>query len=210
MVWCSCVDLHACSPFNQFRTDELMKDANTHLAVLNAVLNDYYERAHRHKYPDKPFPTKLYWQLDNTASGERRVWMRKRLTSLLPADNKNRFIFAFCALLVHLGVFEVVKLSFLPVGHTHEDIDQGFQVLAGKLRKADARTLPQLLDVLEGKEDGQANADKTRRVRLLDTQNVFDFKKALEPCMDKASVTGLDDAFCIKFAMGTSDDGECL
>ena len=50
----------------------------------------------------------LYLQLDNAA------------------DNKNRYLLAFCALLVHTNVFRKVKISFLMVGHTHEDVEQVF------------------------------------------------------------------------------------
>jgi len=34
-------------------------------------------------------------------------------------DNKNRFVFAFCSLLVHRGVFREIFINFLIVGHTH-------------------------------------------------------------------------------------------
>jgi hypothetical protein len=39
-------------------------------------------------------------------------------------ENKNKFVFAMCALLVHHRVFEEIELGFLLVGHTHDDIDQ--------------------------------------------------------------------------------------
>lgn len=52
-------------------------------------------------------PSELFVQLDNTTK-----------------DNKNRFFFAFCEYLVHIGLFARVTVNFLPVGHTHEDIDR--------------------------------------------------------------------------------------
>ena len=33
-----------------------------------------------------------------------------------------RYVFAYFALLVHLGIFSVIEVHFLPVGHTHEVI----------------------------------------------------------------------------------------
>ena len=39
-------------------------------------------------------------------------------------ENKNQYMFFFCAVLVGLKYFAEVYLSFLLVGHTHEDIDQ--------------------------------------------------------------------------------------
>ena len=69
-------------------------------------------------------PPKLYMQLDNCAG-----------------DNKNYAILAFCNFLVDQGVFEQVEVGFLPVGHTHEDIDQGFSVLSRHLRQVDCLSL---------------------------------------------------------------------
>ena len=68
--------------------------------------------------PEKPLPKKLYLQMDNCSGA-----------------NKNRFMFAFSHLLISRGVFEEVVLSFLMVGHTHEDIDQLFSVISYHLRK---------------------------------------------------------------------------
>ena len=44
-------------------------------------------------------------------------------------------------MLVRLGVFEKIKLSFLPKGHTHNDVDQMFGCLADVLRYKDIYTL---------------------------------------------------------------------
>ena len=60
----------------------------------------------------------IYIQLDNTAK-----------------DNKNRYMFAFCEYLVFLGVFKTVTVSFLPVGHTHEDIDRKFSLVTKELKE---------------------------------------------------------------------------
>ena len=57
----------------------------------------------------KPVPPKIFIQLDNTSK-----------------QNKSQFLLAFCAYLILMGVTAVIVLSFLPVGHTHEDIDQLF------------------------------------------------------------------------------------
>jgi hypothetical protein len=45
-------------------------------------------------------------------------------------DMKSKQFLAFCASLVERGVFQKVKLSYLVVGHTHEDIDQYFSVIS--------------------------------------------------------------------------------
>ena len=52
-------------------------------------------------------------------------------------ENKNQYMFAFCVALVGLGYFAEVYLSFLLVGHTHEDIDQRFNVISSTLKRHD-------------------------------------------------------------------------
>ena len=49
-------------------------------------------------------------------------------------DNKNHTICAFLAWLVQSGNFHKVTISFLPVGHTHEDIHALFAVIVRFLR----------------------------------------------------------------------------
>jgi hypothetical protein len=53
--------------------------------------------------PENPLPPTLYLHMDN-------CWR----------ENKNRFFLAACNMLVTKGIFKKVKLSFLPVGHTHD------------------------------------------------------------------------------------------
>ncbi len=50
-------------------------------------------------------------------------------------DNKNKYLLAFFSLLMAREVFEEVKLRFLVVGHTHEDIDGCFGYLSKKLKE---------------------------------------------------------------------------
>jgi len=63
------------------------------------------------------FPRTWFIQMDN-CSGE----------------NKNKFVFAFLSTLVAKGYFDTIVVSFLPTGHTHEDVDQLFSILAARLR----------------------------------------------------------------------------
>ena len=66
-------------------------------------------------------PPRLYLQMDNCSG-----------------DNKNYAVVGFLNWLVREGVFSTVEVGYLPVGHTHEDIDQGFSVLSRHLRRVDA------------------------------------------------------------------------
>jgi hypothetical protein len=50
-------------------------------------------------------------------------------------DNKNWHLLGFLSLLTARDVFEEVKLGFLVVGHTHEDINGCFGYLSKKLKE---------------------------------------------------------------------------
>ena len=49
---------------------------------------------------------------------------------------------------MHYGVFSRIYVGFLPVGHTHEDIDQFFSRLAVYLRHHNARSLPEMKECI--------------------------------------------------------------
>ena len=76
----------------------------------------------------KKLPPTLRFQLDNCAK-----------------DNKNRYVFAYWLLLVVKGIFKEVFISFLLVGHTHDDIDGSFGRWSMKLREEDFPTIPLLM-----------------------------------------------------------------
>lgn len=69
-------------------------------------------------------PPRLYLQMDNCSG-----------------DNKNYTVIGYLNWLVTTGVFNSIEVGFLPVGHTHEDIDQGFSVVSRHLRCVDALSL---------------------------------------------------------------------
>ncbi|CAG2253820.1 unnamed protein product [Mytilus edulis] len=52
-----------------------------------------------------------------------------------------------------------VHLSFLPVGHTHEDVDAAFSRIAETLRRNDAETMPRLKEMLPNVKDIEAIYD---------------------------------------------------
>lgn len=72
-------------------------------------------------------PPKLYVQVDNCTR-----------------ENKNRFFLGYIECLVRWHLFKEVEVSFLPVGHTHEDIDQAFSTTSKRLNQHDAITLRDL------------------------------------------------------------------
>ena len=58
-------------------------------------------------------------------------------------ENKNRYVFSLLAALIELNVFEEISCNFLLVGHTGNEVDQLFSILATEL-KADLRTIEDL------------------------------------------------------------------
>ena len=76
----------------------------------------------------EPLPPVLHVQLDNAAS-----------------DKKNRFMFCFWSLLVHMGVFREIYVNFLLVGHTHEDINALFGRWSMHLKENNFLTIPLLM-----------------------------------------------------------------
>ena len=78
--------------------------------------------------PAVPLPKKLFLQLDNSAK-----------------DNKNRYVLAFCSLLIARRVFKEVTVGFLIVGHTHEDIDAHFSYLLKLLKMKNTYVLADLM-----------------------------------------------------------------
>ena len=100
--------------------------------------------------------TNLFIQLDNTGK-----------------DNKNRYFFSFCDYLIHIGVFESITVSFLPVGHTHEDIDRRFSYIS---RGLEDRAVCCLGDLHECLQDSQGST-KTHVAR---TKALNNFSGALE------------------------------
>jgi hypothetical protein len=62
-------------------------------------------------------------------------------------DNKNQIAFAFLGYLVYVGVFKEVYMHFLPVGHTHIDIDQRFSNVSQKISAKSCLSLEGLIEV---------------------------------------------------------------
>jgi hypothetical protein len=63
-------------------------------------------------------------------------------------DNKNMYLLTFFSLLTRRDVFEEVKLRFLVVDHTHEDIDRCFGYLSKILKKQNNYILVDLMKAL--------------------------------------------------------------
>ena len=64
-------------------------------------------------------------------------------------ENKNKTIVRFLGHLVQENIIQEAHLIFLPVGHTHAEIDQRFSVLSRSLKAVDSLTLADLMSKTE-------------------------------------------------------------
>ena len=76
-------------------------------------------------------PSTFYLQFDNTSK-----------------QCKSQYMLGWLGCLVGWGLFKEIVVSYLPVGHTHEDIDQFFSALARYLRFHNARSRPEMHNAL--------------------------------------------------------------
>lgn len=59
------------------------------------------------------------------------------------------YMFSLCTIVVGLGFFKEVHISFLLVGHMHKDIDQRFNIISNTLKKTDIDSMKEMLALLE-------------------------------------------------------------
>ena len=78
--------------------------------------------------PDRAHPEESWIQMDNAGS-----------------DNKSKCSLTFGKCMVEAGSFKTITFGFLPVGHTHQDIDQLFSVIAQYLKQSEAHSCEQLI-----------------------------------------------------------------
>jgi len=146
-----------------FLTGEFLADSNVTIECLNRTLQ---------LVGLSNLPPVLHLQLDNTKK-----------------DNKNKKVFSFLAALVKKHIFQKVIVSFLPIGHTHNDVDAMFGVFSKALQKSTCKTL---LNIFE-------NCEKPNLVSCL-IDHVTDYWSWLEPAAHPIGYT-LDKAQSFLFTM---------
>ena len=104
-----------------FTTPNIHSDANLIITIIHHVLSHW----------PGDLPKVIYLQLDNTSR-----------------ENKNQVVFAYLNMLVELGIFKKLKVSFLLVGHTQDHIDQMFNHFARTLRRKKIESLPSLIEIV--------------------------------------------------------------
>ncbi|KAL3700685.1 hypothetical protein R1sor_018707 [Riccia sorocarpa] len=108
-------------------------------------------------------PPNLYIQLDNSAK-----------------DNKNWAMMVFCSELVARGCCKMITMSFLVVGHTHEDVDAFFSKVNAAQARNDIESLLHFLAVVYHAQSSKAYP------RVI--QEVADYKEHVKDYMEK--ITG--------------------
>ena len=87
--------------------------SNVTIDILHRVMKAELDRT-------GTLPRTMFLQLDNTTR-----------------QCKSKFVIAWLHYLIQVGIFDDIYVSFLPKGHTHEDIDQMFSCIAKYLRGHD-------------------------------------------------------------------------
>jgi hypothetical protein len=100
---------HGFGTFLYWCTNLICHDTNLQIECLRRTLLKYEAEKGQ-------LPPILYLQLDNAP------------------DNKSKQFLAFCAYLVEMEIFDCVKVSYLMVGHTHENIDSYFSCISQFLK----------------------------------------------------------------------------
>ena len=88
-------------------------------------------------------------------------------------ENKNKYVLAYMSYLIKCNLFARIEMSFMLVGHTHNDVDQLFYLI-GKALKHNAFTIESLHEtVINGCQ------------HLIHTEHVTSFPNFSELCRTK-------------------------
>ena len=140
-------------------------------------------------------PPKLYLQVDGAS------------------NNKNKYMLAYATWLVDAGIVEKVKIAFLMVGHTHEDIDQCFSVISRHSKTRTALTpgeFKQMLaeSFLPEHWDGKKLHAAKIPVYVRDHYHNWDVKAWLGPSIDPKIGQFRDFVHEMRFAKG--EESSCI
>ncbi|XP_028517987.1 uncharacterized protein LOC114576108 [Exaiptasia diaphana] len=121
-------------------------------------------------------------------------------------ENKNQFVLVFLAVLVQLNIFKKVKVNFLMVGHTHEDVDQLFsrirQRIFNKMLGFSLLSLP-FLELLEAIA---RSSSPTTCVQLI--TSMFNIREWVEPA--RVELHNISNAHCFVIKRSTGPNCEVV
>ena len=153
---------------------QVRHDTNLNLTCVHATLTKLLKQG--------PLPRTFYLQVDGGS------------------ENKNKWMMSYLSLLVEMGIFDVVKMSYLPVGHTHEDIDQAFSRIAVHLNRHDAYTFDDYLSEIKKSFIKDGNPPNVITVGA-----AYDFKGWLNDRL--ADVSSYSDNLVFRFSKNPATGG---
>ena len=153
--------------------------SNLTLTALDYIIGDVLKEGRRRGLKGSHLPPRLVIQMDNTAK-----------------DNKNHNLLGFASMLLSGGYFQEIEAHFLPVGHTHQEIDQSFSLVSKAIKQQGALDLEDLMAVAGGAwRDLEYVGGKGKRHVLLDAvqdyRRAFRHNAASKPAVGDGSV-GVD------------------
>ena len=151
---------------------QVRHDSNLNLTCLHHTLVKLLD-----SYAPGTAPRVLYLQVDGGS------------------ENKNQWMISYLALLIELGIFDKIKMCFLPVGHTHEDIDQAFSRIATYLNKHDALSYDEFVEAIT-----RSISHDTKKPNVINVGQSFDFKAWLNSRLP--NVESWTDNLCYRFSKG--------
>ena len=131
--------------------------------------------------PGGVLPRKLYLQVDGGS------------------ENKSKWRIYCLSLLIEIGMFDLIKMSFLPVGHTHEDIDQAFSRIAVHLNCNDAIDMNEFVQAIRKSFKKDGNPPEVSIIGA-----AFDFKNFLKDRLP--DLLKWTDNLCYRFAKSPITD----
>lgn len=140
-------------------------------------------------------------------------------------ENKNGFLMSYLKCLVRWGLFEEVNVSFLPIGHTHEDIDQHFSCTSRRLRSNIAITLEDLHEQLRNAYSGHSvvthighvanfsqlcvNSKCLNKMEPFSAYRFFKFNRSQSTKIGTCNVGGVNKSICT-VKKNCTDDWEAI
>jgi hypothetical protein len=147
--------------------DEWPADTNLNLQCLLLILQDVGLENLKGKT--------LFLQMDNTVR-----------------ENKNYTLLTFMALLKRLNIFKAIEISYLPVGHTHEDVDQMFGCISRVLKNAKCGSVEAMHDIVR--------AAYTPAPKCIHIDVVGDFRSWLKPYFPDTALHNITVPQCFRLA----------
>ena len=143
---------------NSSDREVLIFDSMEHIPHNPNMIIDALQKTLKHveKRNGGVLPPTLYLQFDNCLR-----------------ENKNAYMCAYLSMLIERGVFQRIFMSFLPVGHTHDIVDQVNSRLSVACRNVD---IPSREDLIEIMKDSY-----TPEPKVIKLDKIADFKRLVNP-----------------------------